>query len=113
MKNENPRRGGNAAGAVGKVVQQIDSIAPLPKFQPHVYTDAPGLDAAMERDRAFFRRHPFLSAYTRELMPDEFPPSIIPVPPGYELRGTIRVERISAHARKRTVLIAFAVPGGE
>lgn len=72
-------------------------------------SNAPGLEGAMERDRAFFRRHPFLSAYTREIMRGEFPQSIFPVPPGYQLEGSIRVERISATMRKRVVLIAMIV----
>jgi len=36
MKNENPRHGGNVAGAVDFVDQQKDNIAPSPKFQSRI-----------------------------------------------------------------------------
>jgi hypothetical protein len=73
-------------------------------------SNAPGLEAAMRRDRAFFKRHPFLSEYTREIMPGEFPPPIIPVTRGYKLQGFVKVRRISANVRKRSVLTAIVVP---
>jgi hypothetical protein len=112
MKNDNPRRGGNAAGAVELVDQQQDNIAPPSKFQQRNDTarsNAPGLEAAMKRDRAFFKRHPFLSAYTREIVRGEFPQSIFPVPPGCQLQGSVKVTRISANVRKRTILTAMVV----
>jgi hypothetical protein len=113
MKNENPRRGGNAAGAEQIFHQQQDNIAPLLKFQPHNDTAASnawGLETAMKRDRAFFKRHPFLSEYTREIMPGEFLQSTIPVPRGCQLEGLVKVERISPNVRKRTVLAAIVSP---
>jgi hypothetical protein len=113
MKNENPRRGGNAAGAVEIVIQQKDNIAPSLTFQPRNDTArsvARGLEAAMKRDRAFFARHPFLSEYTREIIPGEFSPPIIPVPRGYQLQGFVKVRRMSANVRKRTVLTAIIIP---
>jgi hypothetical protein len=70
-------------------------------------SNAPGLKAAHERDRAFFKRHPFLSEYAREIMPGEFPALEIPVPPGCKLQGLVSVRRISANVRKRTVLAAI------
>jgi hypothetical protein len=72
-------------------------------------SNARGLEAVMKRDRAFFARHPFLSEYTREIMPGEFCP-IIPVPHGYQLQGFVKVRRISANVRKRIVLTAIVVP---
>ena len=74
------------------------------------WSNAPGLEAAMKRDRAFFKRHPFLTEYVRELMPDEFPPSAIPVPPGCEVEGVVKVTRITSNVRIRAVenLIVFA-----
>jgi hypothetical protein len=113
MKSENPRRGGNAAGAVELVAQQNDNIAPSSQFQPRddtAQSDGRGLEAAMKRDRAFFAQHPFLSAYTREIIPGEFASSIIPVPRGYQLQGFVEVRRITANLRKRTVLAAIVVP---
>jgi hypothetical protein len=116
MKNENPRHGGNVAGAVDLVDQHEDHIALASIFQSrsdNAWSVARGLEAAMRRDRAFFRRHPFLSEYTREIMPGEFSPSIIPVPQGYLLQGFVKVRRISANVRKRIVLAAIIVPEHE
>jgi hypothetical protein len=116
MKNENPRRGGNATGAVDLVNQQHDNIAPSLKFQPRSDTGpsvARCLEAAMKRDRTFFARHPFLSEYTREIIPGEFSPSIIPVPQGYQLQGLVKVRRVSTNVRKRIVLTAIVVPERE
>jgi hypothetical protein len=113
MKNENPRHGGNVAGAEQIFHQQQDNIAPLLKFQPRNDTAASnawGLETAMKRDRAFFKRHPFLSEYTREIMPGEFPQSIIPAPLGCRLQGLVKVKRISRNVRKRTVLTVIVVP---
>jgi hypothetical protein len=111
--NENPRHGGNVAGAVELVDQQKDNIAPSLTFQPRnsaARSVARGLEAAMKRDRAFFAQHPFLSAYTREIIPGEFSTPMIPVPRGYQLQGFVEVRRISATVRKRIVLIAMVVP---
>jgi|SRR5581483_10938573 len=116
MKMENPRRGGNPAGAVVKVIQQNDNNAPPSKFQPRnesARSDARALEAAVARDKAFFARHPFLRTYRRELMPDEFPPSLIPVPQGCKLQELVEVRRIGANLRTRTVLMAIIAREGE
>jgi hypothetical protein len=57
----------------------------------------PALEAAMERDRRFFARHPFLSEYTREIMPGELPPSVVPkgIPASCEIRGSVTVRQIA------------------
>ena len=118
MTNENPRRGSSsernvAAGAVELVDQHKDSIAPPLQFQSRddiAQNNAPGLEAAMKRDQGFFRRHPFLEEYVREIMPGKFPPSIFLLPPGYQLQGLVRVRRISPNVRIRTVLTAMGVP---
>ena len=72
-------------------------------------SNARGLEAAMERDRAFFHRHPFLPEYTREIMPGEFPALEAPVPPDCRLQGLVSVRRISPNVRKRTVLNAMII----
>jgi hypothetical protein len=113
MENENPRRGGNAAGAVEIFAEHKDNIVPSLTFQPRnnaARSVAWGLEAAVKRDRVFFRRHPFLSEYVREIMPGEFSPSRIPLPPGYQLQGLVKVRRITENLRKRTVLAAIVVP---
>ena len=107
MQIKNPRRGGNAAGAVELFDQPKDNTAPSLKFQPR---NALRVDAAMKRDRAFFRQHPFLLEYTREIMPGEFSPSIVPVPTGCQFQGLVKVRRVSANVRKRIVLAAIVVP---
>jgi hypothetical protein len=72
-------------------------------------SNARGIEAAMGRDRAFFARHPFLSEYTREIMPGEFPQLETPMPVGCQLQGLVNVRRISPNVRKRTVLGAVVV----
>jgi hypothetical protein len=72
-------------------------------------SNAPGRDAAIKRDRAFFKRHPFLSEYAREIMPGEFSPLEFPVPPGCQLEGLVSVRRISPNVRTRTVLTAMVI----
>ena len=72
-------------------------------------SNARGLEAAMQRDRAFFRRHTFLLEYVRAIMPGEFSPLEFPVPPGCELEGLVKVRRISPNVRKRIVLAAIVV----
>jgi hypothetical protein len=62
-------------------------------------SNAWGLDAAMKRDRRFFARHPFVSEYTREIMPGEFPPS--EMPPGCEAHGVVVVRQITPGVRFR------------
>jgi hypothetical protein len=61
------------------------------------------LEAAMERDRRFFVRHPFLSEYTREIMPGELPPSVVPkgIPASCEIRGSVTVRQIAPGLRVR------------
>jgi hypothetical protein len=60
-----------------------------------------GLDAAMERDRRFFARHPFLPEYTREIMPGEFPAWA--TPPGCEAYGRVIVRQIAPGLRLRLI----------
>jgi len=72
-------------------------------------SNAPGRDAAMKRDRRFFKHHPFLGEYAREIMPGEFSALEFPVPPGCELQGLVSVRRITPNVRKRTVLTAMVV----
>jgi hypothetical protein len=113
MTQKNPRRGGAAGAVVKTVIQQNDNITPPSQFQPRDDTarsNTRGLEASVKRDRVFFRRHPFLSEYTREIMPGEFSPSIVPVPSGCEFQGLVKVRRITANLRTRTVLAAIVVP---
>jgi hypothetical protein len=86
MTKENPHRiVVDAAGAVDRTSDHQTTVPPA-SFQC-------GLEAAMERDRRFFARHPFLSDYTREIMPGEFPPS--EMPPGFEAHGHVTVRQIA------------------
>jgi hypothetical protein len=62
-------------------------------------SNASGLQAAMERDRLFFARHPHLLEYTREIMPGEYPPS--EMPPGCEAQGHVTVRQIGPGLRMR------------
>ena len=66
-----------------------------------------GLQAAVERDRRFFARHPFLSQYTREVMPGEFPSS--EMPPGCEAHGRVIVGQIAPGLRVRLIEPEFFV----
>jgi hypothetical protein len=65
----------------------------------------------MERDRQFFARHPFLSEYTRELMPGEYPPSNIPreIPASCEVCGSVTVRQIAPGLRMREITDVFFV----
>jgi hypothetical protein len=92
MTKDNPHR--IVADAAGAVDQKDDhqTTAPSALFQR-------GLEAAMERDRRFFARHPFLSEYTREIMPGEFPPS--EMPRGFEAHGRVIVRQIAPGFRIR------------
>jgi hypothetical protein len=65
----------------------------------------PGLRAAMERDRRFFARQPFLSEYTREIMPGEFPRT--EMPPGCEAHGAVIVRQIVPGFRVRLLKPEF------
>jgi hypothetical protein len=73
----------------------------------NVCEDAWGLETAMKRDRRFFARHPFLSEYTREIMPGEFPRS--EMPPGCEAHGRVIVRQIAPGVRVRTLEPNFFV----
>jgi hypothetical protein len=70
-------------------------------------SNAWGLDAAMKRDRRFFARNPFISEYTREIMPGEFPPS--EMPPGCEAHGLVIVRQIAPGVRVRVLRLDFFV----
>jgi hypothetical protein len=61
---------------------------------------AAGLEGAMERDRRFFKRHPFLSEYTREIMPGEYPAWAMP--PSCDPFGTVTVRQIVPGVRVRS-----------
>jgi hypothetical protein len=79
---------------IGKIVWNMHNIGKnLPR------SNARGLEAAMERDRRFFARHPFVSEYTREIMPGEFPSS--EMPPGCEAHGVVVVRQITPGVRFR------------
>jgi hypothetical protein len=69
------------------------------------WSNTPGLQAAMERDRHFFARHPFLSEYTREIMPGEFPRT--EMPPGCEAQGTVIVRQFVPGFRVRLLKPEF------
>jgi hypothetical protein len=71
------------------------------------WSNTPGLQAAMERDRRLFARHPFLSEYTREIMPGEF--SRTEMPPGFEAQGTVIVRQIVPGFRVRLIKPEFFV----
>jgi hypothetical protein len=66
-----------------------------------------GLEAAMERDRRFFKRHPFLAEYSREIMPGEFPPS--EMPPSCEAHGVVIVQQIAPGVRVRVLKPDFFI----
>jgi hypothetical protein len=59
------------------------------------------LEAAMKRDRLFFKRHPSLREYTREIMPGEFPRS--EMPPNCEAHGRVIVRQIAPRVRIRRI----------
>jgi hypothetical protein len=79
-------------------------------------SNASGLEAAVERDRRFFARHPFLSECTRSLMPAEFPRSMIPkeIPSSCEVCGVVTVRQIAPGVRLRTFAdVFFAVTAAD
>jgi hypothetical protein len=72
----------------------------------NICEDAWGLEAAMKRDRRL-ALHPFLSKYTREIMPGEFPRS--EMPPGREAHGRVIVRQIAPGVRIRTLKPDFFI----
>jgi hypothetical protein len=103
MTNDSPRRGQNTAGADAVAHSPQDQFtAPAPSFQSP-YEDAPGLEAAMERDRRFL-----LSEYAREILPGEFPLAL--VPRGYQPRGSVTVKQIAPGCPIRFPIFFQAVP---
>jgi hypothetical protein len=69
--------------------------------------NAAGLEAAMKRDRRFFKRHPFLSEYTREIMPGEYPEWAMP--PASEPHGIVTVRQIVPGVRLRQFNIDYFI----
>jgi hypothetical protein len=53
----------------------------------------------MDRDRRFFQRHPTITEYTRDIVPGEFPPDLIPR--GRELQGRVTVRQVAPGFRIR------------
>lgn len=61
--------------------------------------NAAGLQLAMELDRNFFQQHPTFEEYTRNIVPGEFAPEIIPR--GRELQGRVTVRQVAPGFRVR------------
>ena len=111
MKNQNPRRGGNTAGAAGNI-KQSECSSPPPEIQPHFAEndtaaidvvqlnerEARGVDAANDYDRAFFAAHPPATVYVRNIIPGELAPLETPV------HGVVVVRQISPGLRMRHVI---------
>jgi hypothetical protein len=70
-------------------------------------SNAAGLEAATERDRRFFKRHPFLSEYTREIMPGEYPEWAMP--PNCDAFGTVTVRQIVPGVRFRDFHVKYFI----
>jgi hypothetical protein len=70
-------------------------------------SNAAGLEAATKRDRRFFKRHPFLSEYTREIMPGEYPEWAMP--PNCDAYGTVTVRQIAPGVRHRQFKLDYFI----
>jgi len=94
-----------------KVILYMRKLQPRPPLgnSHRKKFDQSGLEAAMERDRRFFERHPFLSKYTRSLMPGEYPRSMIPkeIAASCEVCGVVTVRQIAPGLRLRTFADVF------
>jgi hypothetical protein len=89
------------AGAQKKAACNMSKInsRPTQGNSPRKKFASSGLEAAMERDRRFFERHPYLSEYSREIMPGEYPLS--EMPPDCEAHGRVTVRQIAPGFRVR------------